>query len=261
SNRDRLSRLDGRGWWFPPRLLRRQRERDQPQQEPRRRVLEEVVVEERVDEDGGHRQPRRERNETARPEDVLRHPDEEPDEEREPEKAGLGRNSDRRVVGRRRLQVLLSVEPLHAPSVRMLEAADADSAHRMGDRDTDSVRDEVVPAAGGTVQPTLRVVLERSPHGRLRDREAAEDDHRQPDGEEGLPAPRDERDGDDRDDERGEARLRERDEEAEPDDEQRRGGRTGDAQRAAAGDEDDARDHRHDEEPPVDRRVPENRID
>ena len=105
---------------------------------------------------------------------------------------------------------------VHPVSVRALEAADADTQHRMRRRDADPVRDEVAPAARRAVQPARRVVLERAPDLRLRDRDPREHGERERDRDERAPAPRDERRADHDDEQRREARLRERDQQAEP---------------------------------------------
>ena len=179
--------------------------------------------------------------------------------EREPDEPGLGRDRHRRRVRRGLLRILaLEVHPF---SVRALEPSHPDTRQRMVHGDADPVRDEARAAARRVVQPVRRVVLQRSPNLRLRDRDPGEHGEREHDRDERAPAPGDERRADHDDEQRGEARLRVGDQEPEPRHDERAGGDERPAERPAAEDEHDRRDHREHEEPPVHRRIPEHGVD
>ena len=179
-----------------------------------------------------------------------------------PTSAGLRRDGHRRVVRGRRLRVLpLQVHPL---SVRVLEAAHADTAHRMGLGDADPVRDEARPAARRAVQPgpSCGAAIECRICG-CATAIPATTTAASADRDERPPAPGDRRHADDRHEQRREARLRERDEQAEPrDDAITAADASCSAHRARPRTSSTTRrHHRDDEEAPVHGRIPEHGVD
>src|SRR5438046_3031128 len=98
------------------------------------------------------------------------------------------------------------MQTLHTCSVRVLEATDADTERRMRRGDADAVRHEARSAARRTVDSGRGVVLDRPSHLGLRDREPAEHEDRKRDREERPPAPGEEGDARESNEERGETR-------------------------------------------------------
>jgi len=182
---------------------------------------------------------------------------EQPAVQQEAYEAGLRRNGHRsRVRGGRVRVPALQVRQL---GVRALEAADAYSHDGVVHRDAGSVPDQLpAPARRALAAAVAEDVV---PHARDRERAGA-DDYRRDGGEcDAAPTPRERRRDHHADRERGEARLRVREEQSDPDRSDRRG--RADQQPAVTAEEhgDEAGEDGDGEEASVDRRVPEDRVD
>ena len=216
-----------------------------------------------MDPDRDQDEPERERGQTG---EVAREAaegesesgDEQPPVEREADDPSFRRDRDRGRVRRAgfrvaALQVLLV-------GVGTLEAAQADARDGMVDSDVDSGADELATPARRVVQAAA-VAEDVVAHVRHRQRPRGRDEGDQHRERKPLAAPREDRGEDDSGDERREARLRVREQEAGPDDGDRGGAADEHAPVPAEEHRDEAGENRNDQEAAVDRGIPEDRVD
>ena len=145
--------------------------------------------------------------------------------------------------------------------IGVLEAADADPGDRVVDGQLEAVRHEFRTAARDAVEPPARVVEDGIAHvaGACH---RGEEDHRGERGEQHrTPLPDEARGDQGTGRKRDEARLREREQEPDPHRSDRRGRSEDDPERARVQRDHQDRQHRDHQEAPVDRRVPEQRVD
>jgi len=145
--------------------------------------------------------------------------------------------------------------------VGVLEAADADADGWMVLGDLEAVLHQLRASARDAVEAAVRVVEDGVAH--VRRHRGDEHEHRrcENDQQQGAPAPREHRGQGDAGDQRQEARLREREDQSRPGRGDRGHGQEHDADRAPEERDDQARQDGHDQEAPVDRRVPEDGVD
>jgi len=145
--------------------------------------------------------------------------------------------------------------------VSVLEAADPDAHDRVVLGDLEAVLDQLRAAASHAVEPAVRVVEDGMAH--VRRHRGDEHEHRrgEDDEEQRAPAPREHCGQGDAGDQGQEARLREREDQSRPGGGDRGHGQEHDADRAPEERDDQARQDGHDQEAPVDRRVPEDGVD
>jgi len=202
------------------------------------------------------RQPRQVGREAAeREQEPAR---EQPDVEGEADDPGLGCHRDRRGVRGGGLRLLpFEVSQL---GVGVLEAADADACDRMVDRDPAPFANELAAASGGAVEAAAVTedVVSDVRHG---ERSHGDHDRRHRGEHQPSPAPGEDHGQDHTGHERGEARLGVGEVEADPDRGDRHRGADQEPPVAFEEDDDQAGKDRDDQEAPVDRRVPEDRVD
>jgi len=183
---------------------------------------------------------------------------EEPDVEEQARHARLGGDGDRRGV--RGGGFRLAAFQVRDLRVGVLEVADPYASGRMMHRDLDPVANQL-PAAAGRGVEAATVAEELVAHVRHRQRSDGDRRRRHHRDHRPAPTPREDRGDHDPGGERREARLRVREEEPGPDRGNRCGGPDQQPPIAAEQDCDEAREDRDDQEAPVDRRVPEDRVD
>jgi hypothetical protein len=114
----------------------------------------------------------------------------EPEEEGEPNDAGLGGEGEGRRVRDAALGLAVETE---AVGVRVAETADADAEHRVVGRDPEPVLDDPQPPARRPVERALVLTRDRvtdAVEARRREPDEEHDDGERPDSESGAPAPR-----------------------------------------------------------------------